>query len=103
MANQQPALTGNTAVFRANVPQIYLDVDRAACMLKGVNLQDVFETLQVVQGEGLHGLEFVRRSGHASDGVEWENSVHAQSTRQASVAQSLDGWRLTGSLRFPGA
>jgi len=28
-------------------------------------------------------------------------SVHAQSPRQASVAQSLDGWRLTGSLRFP--
>src|SRR5207248_5620671 len=36
LANQQPALTGNTAVFRANVPQIYLDVDRAACMLQGV-------------------------------------------------------------------
>src|SRR6516162_10355068 len=30
-------------------------------------------------------------------------SVHAQSPRQASVAQSLDGNRLTGSLLIPGA
>ncbi len=49
-ANQQPELTGNTSVFRANVPQIYLDVDRTACMLKGVQLQDVFDTLQVYLG-----------------------------------------------------
>ncbi|MGP0066979.1 MAG: efflux RND transporter permease subunit, partial [Isosphaeraceae bacterium] len=50
LANQQPELAGNTSVFRANVPQVYLDVDRTACMLKGVRLQDVFETLQVYLG-----------------------------------------------------
>jgi len=49
-ANLAPELTGNTSVFRANVPQIYLDVDRRACMLKGVQLQDAFETLQVYLG-----------------------------------------------------
>src|SRR6266516_4327885 len=43
------------------------------------------------------------RSGHTSDGVGSGTSVHAQSPRQASVAQSLDGWRLTGSLHFPDA
>jgi multidrug efflux pump len=41
---------GLTAVFRANVPQIFLDVNRSACMLKGVLLQDVFDTLQVYLG-----------------------------------------------------
>ena len=50
LANQQPEVAGNTAVFRANVPQVYLDVDRTACMLKGVRLQDVFETLQIYLG-----------------------------------------------------
>ncbi len=50
LANQQPEVAGNTAVFRANVPQVYLDVNRTACMLKGVRLQDVFETLQVYLG-----------------------------------------------------
>ncbi|MGO9920261.1 MAG: efflux RND transporter permease subunit, partial [Isosphaeraceae bacterium] len=49
-ANSEPELTGNTSVFRANVPQIYLDVDRRACMLKGVQLQDAFDTLQVYLG-----------------------------------------------------
>ena len=38
LANQQPELVpgGNTSVFRANVPQVFLDVDRTALMLKGV-------------------------------------------------------------------
>src|SRR6185312_15912118 len=51
-ANAQPELVpgGNTSVFRANVPQVYLDVNRTALMLKGVKIQDVFETLQVYLG-----------------------------------------------------
>ncbi len=51
-ANRHPALVpgGNTSVFRANVPQVFLDVDRTALMLKGVELQDVFATLQVYLG-----------------------------------------------------
>ncbi len=47
---KRPELRGNTSVFRANVPQIFLDVDRTACMLKGVDLQDAFTTLQVYLG-----------------------------------------------------
>jgi multidrug efflux pump len=52
LANQQPELVpgGNTSVFRANVPQVFLDVDRTALMLKGVQIQDVFSTLQVYLG-----------------------------------------------------
>ncbi len=49
-ANSRAELKGNTSVFRANVPQIFLDVDRTACMLKGVDLQDAFNTLQVYLG-----------------------------------------------------
>jgi multidrug efflux pump len=41
---------GNTSVFRANVPQVYLDVNRTALMLKGVRIQDVFQTLQIYLG-----------------------------------------------------
>ena len=47
---RQPAVEGLTSVFRANVPQIYLDVDRTACMIKGVELRDVFKTLQAYLG-----------------------------------------------------
>src|SRR5271166_3329157 len=44
------AVQGLASVFRANIPQVYLDVDRTACMLKGVELRDVFMTLQVYLG-----------------------------------------------------
>jgi multidrug efflux pump len=52
LANQQPELVpgGNTSVFRANVPQVFLDVDRTALMLKGVKIQEVFSALQVYLG-----------------------------------------------------
>ena len=43
-------VTGLASVFRANVPQVYLDVDRTACMIKGVELRDVFMTLQAYLG-----------------------------------------------------
>jgi multidrug efflux pump len=50
MVREPPALVGNTSVFRADVPQIFLDVDRSACLLKGVALVDAFNTLQVYLG-----------------------------------------------------
>jgi multidrug efflux pump len=38
------------SVFRANVPQLYLDIDRAQCQAMGVNPADVFSTLQIYLG-----------------------------------------------------
>ncbi|AMV36606.1 efflux RND transporter permease subunit [Planctomyces sp. SH-PL62] len=49
-AGRSPAVDGLTSVFRANVPQIFLDVDRDACLVKGVPLRDVFQTLQAYLG-----------------------------------------------------
>ncbi len=46
----QSAVMGLASVFRANIPQVFLDVDRTACMLKGVELGDVFMTLQAYLG-----------------------------------------------------
>ncbi|HWZ28083.1 MAG TPA: multidrug efflux RND transporter permease subunit [Gemmatimonadales bacterium] len=45
-ANQLPAAAGVQANFRANVPQIYVDVDRAAAKARGVELSDLYSTLQ---------------------------------------------------------
>ncbi|WP_165075004.1 efflux RND transporter permease subunit [Paludisphaera rhizosphaerae] len=49
-AKRSPVVDGLTAVFRANVPQIFLDVDRDACLVKGLTLRDVFQTLQAYLG-----------------------------------------------------
>jgi multidrug efflux pump len=38
------------SVFRANVPQLYADVNREQCQTMGVNPKDVFDTLQIYLG-----------------------------------------------------
>jgi multidrug efflux pump len=38
------------SVFRANIPQLHIDVDRSACMMRGVNLKDFADTLSVYEG-----------------------------------------------------
>ncbi|MFL5462058.1 MAG: efflux RND transporter permease subunit, partial [Gemmatimonadales bacterium] len=44
--NQLPAVQAMTTNFRANVPQVYLDVDRATAKSRGVSLTELFGTLQ---------------------------------------------------------
>jgi hydrophobe/amphiphile efflux-1 (HAE1) family protein len=44
--SQLPAVQAMTTNFRANVPQVYVDVDRATAKSRGVSLTDLFSTLQ---------------------------------------------------------
>ena len=46
----RPGLVGLFSMFRANTPQLYVDVDRTKCKTLGVALSDVFNTLQVYLG-----------------------------------------------------
>ncbi|MGA2256760.1 MAG: multidrug efflux RND transporter permease subunit, partial [Thermoguttaceae bacterium] len=48
--NGRPPLIGLSSVFRANAPQIYVNVNRQQCMTMGVPLGDLFDTLQVYLG-----------------------------------------------------
>ncbi|MGR9115266.1 MAG: efflux RND transporter permease subunit [Gammaproteobacteria bacterium] len=48
--NQQPGLTGLFTTFRADVPQLFLDVDRTRVKSMNVPLTDVFDTLQIYLG-----------------------------------------------------
>ena len=47
---QQPGLVGLVSVFRANVPSIFVDVDRKECMSKDVALRDLFDTMRIYLG-----------------------------------------------------
>ena len=49
-ANQQPALSGVFSTFRANVPQYFVDIDRVKAKNLGIDLQDLFATLQAQLG-----------------------------------------------------
>lgn len=49
-AIQQSSLVGMTSVFRANVPSLYVEVDRKECMTKEVSLKDLFDTMRIYLG-----------------------------------------------------
>jgi multidrug efflux pump len=57
LGNQQPGLRGLLSIFRANTPQLYVDIDRTKCKTMGVALSDVFDTLQIDLG-GLYVNDF---------------------------------------------
>jgi len=49
-ANQTPGLMQVFSLFENATPQLYLDIDRVKAQMLGVNVQDVFATLQVYLG-----------------------------------------------------
>jgi multidrug efflux pump subunit AcrB len=49
-ARLSPKLTSMVATFRANVPQYFVDVNRAEVMTKDVSLQNLFDTLRIYLG-----------------------------------------------------
>jgi hydrophobe/amphiphile efflux-1 (HAE1) family protein len=49
-ANQTPGLSQVFTLFETSTPQLYLDIDRAKAELLGINVADVFSTLQVYLG-----------------------------------------------------
>ncbi len=49
-ANQDPRIVGAMSTFRANVPQIFLDVDRAKAESMGVPMNEVWDTLNIYLG-----------------------------------------------------
>ncbi|MEN6449623.1 MAG: multidrug efflux RND transporter permease subunit [Thermoguttaceae bacterium] len=48
--NHQPGLGGMFTMFRSNTPQIYADIDRVKLKSMGVQVDDLFQTLQVYMG-----------------------------------------------------
>jgi multidrug efflux pump len=49
-ANTNPGLLGNITTFRANVPQLWLEVDRVKAKSMNVPLSNIFDTLQTYLG-----------------------------------------------------
>ncbi|HYT93874.1 MAG TPA: efflux RND transporter permease subunit, partial [Gemmataceae bacterium] len=71
-AGVQPGLIGLFSVFRANVPQYRIDVDKNACLMRGVSMKDFTDTLQVYTGS-LYVNDFNRF------GRTWQVVVQAES------------------------
>ena len=46
----ESALVGMFTVYKANSPQLFVDINRKECLTQGINLNDVFGTLQAYLG-----------------------------------------------------
>jgi multidrug efflux pump len=77
-ARDTPGLAVLFTMFRANTPQLYVDVDRTKCKQFGVPLQEVFNTLQVYLG-GAYVNDFNRF------GRTWQVNVQAEAKYRVSA------------------
>ena len=72
--NELPAAAAINTMFRASVPQVYVTVDRTAAKARGVNLADLFDTLQAFLSTlYINDFNLVRqnvpRAGRGADAV----------------------------------
>src|SRR5579871_2472148 len=79
-ANGDPHYAGVFTLFRANVPQLYVDIDRTKVESLQVPIQDVFTTLQVYMG-GLYVNDF------NAFGRTWEVQVEAAPRFRTNAAE----------------
>ncbi|MBI3410731.1 MAG: efflux RND transporter permease subunit [Planctomycetes bacterium] len=91
LGNQQPGLVGLFDGFRANTPQIYVDIDRTKVKTMGVALSDVFDMLQVYMG-GYYVNDFNRfgRTWQVNVQADAPFRVNAETLKQLKV-RNADG------------
>ena len=77
--NAQPGLVGLFSSFRANQPQLFLDVDRTKAKSMGLDLNQVFNTLQIYLGSA-YVNDFTRF------GRNWQVNVQADAAFRARPA-----------------
>jgi multidrug efflux pump len=81
-----PGFIGLFSSFRAATPQLYVDVDRVKCKTMKVDLNDVFDTLQVFLG-GYYANDFNRfgRTWQVNVQADAPYRLSAESVRQFKV------------------
>lgn len=77
-SRQRPNLVIAPNVFRANAPQLYVDMNREQCIASGVSLSDAFNTLQTYLGS-LYVNDFNRF------GRTWQVIVQADSSFRTDI------------------
>jgi HAE1 family hydrophobic/amphiphilic exporter-1 len=79
-ARKRPELAGVTSPFTANVPQVYVNVDREKVLRQGVALGDVYQTMQTFLG-GLYVNQFNRF------GRQWRVFLQAEADERMTPEQ----------------
>ena len=94
-----PRLLGLFSVFRANVPQLHIDPNAGACMMRGVSMQKFAETLQAYEGS-LYINDFNRfgRTWQVIVQAEAEYRQQPESLAQLKIRNSRGAMVPVGSL-----
>ena len=87
-ATPSPALTGLFSSFSANQPQLYVDVDRVKAKAQGVDLDDVFDTLQAYLGSAyVNDFTLFNRNWQVNVQADAHYRLAARGRRQAQGPQ----------------
>jgi HAE1 family hydrophobic/amphiphilic exporter-1 len=78
-ARKRPELTGVSTTFRPTVPQMFIDVDRDKVLKQGVNINDVYKTLQSFLGSGF--VNYFNRFGR-----QWQVYIQAEGDYRTDIA-----------------
>ncbi|HEY2251093.1 MAG TPA: efflux RND transporter permease subunit, partial [Planctomycetaceae bacterium] len=86
---KQPGIAGLFSSFRADTPQLYIDIDRTKCKSMGVPLGDVFNTLQVyLGGYYVNDFNFEGRTWQVNLQADESFRLKADDIRQLKVRNS---------------
>ncbi len=77
-ARKRPELASVSTTFRPTVPQIFVDVDRDKVLKQGVNINDVYKTLQSFLGSGF--LNYFNRFGR-----QWPVYIQAEGDFRTNI------------------
>jgi hydrophobic/amphiphilic exporter-1 (mainly G- bacteria), HAE1 family len=76
--HKRPEIANVITTYVPNVPQIYVDVDRAKAIQEGVSLADVYETLQTFMGGNL--VNYFNRFGR-----QWQTYIEAEGSSRTNI------------------
>ena len=77
-ARKRPELASVSTTFRPTVPQIFVDVDRDKVLKQGVNINDVYKTLQSFLGSGF--INYFNRFGR-----QWQVYIQAEGDYRTNI------------------
>ena len=98
-ASGRPPLIGLSSVFRANAPQIYMNVNRQQCMTMGVPLGDLFDTLQVYLGSlYVNDFNLFGRTWQVIVQADAPHRVQKETVGQLKVRNSTGGMVPVGTM-----
>ena len=77
-ARKRPELASVSTTFRPTVPQLYIDVDQDKVLKQGVNVNDVYKTLQSFMGSGF--VNYFNRFGR-----QWQVYIQAEGDYRTNI------------------